>query len=89
VATKWPHLNQIRDPAVLRAELALVRERYKGVRLHAGIGCVTPNDEHQGRGPAIRYARGRTGAGPPPALACIASTVSLNRPSPLGALTAD
>jgi hypothetical protein len=26
-------------------------------RLHAGIGYVTPNDEHQGRGPAIRQAR--------------------------------
>jgi hypothetical protein len=35
----------------------VVRERYNGVRLHAGIGYVTPNDEHQGRGPAIRKAR--------------------------------
>jgi putative transposase len=42
---------------VLRAELALVRERYNGVRLHAGIGYVTPNDEHQGRGKQIRKAR--------------------------------
>jgi hypothetical protein len=42
---------------VLRVELALVRERYNGVRLHAGIGYVTPNDEHEGRGPAIRKAR--------------------------------
>jgi hypothetical protein len=41
----------------LRAELAVVRERYNGVRLHAGIGYVTPNDEHEGRGPAIRKAR--------------------------------
>jgi putative transposase len=57
IKAEWPHLNQIRDPAVLRAELALVRERYNGVRLHAGIGYVTPNDEHQGRGPAIRKAR--------------------------------
>jgi putative transposase len=57
VKAEWPHLNQIRDPAVLRAELALVRERYNGVRLHAGIGYVTPNDEHEGRGPAIRKAR--------------------------------
>jgi hypothetical protein len=57
VKAEWPHLNQIRDPAVLRAELALVRERYNRVRLHAGIGYVTPNDEHQGRGPAIRKAR--------------------------------
>jgi hypothetical protein len=56
VKAEWPHLKQIRDPAVLRAELALVRERYNGIRLHAGIGYVTPNDEHQGRGPAIRKA---------------------------------
>jgi putative transposase len=42
---------------VLRAELALVRERYNGVRLHAGIGYVTPNDEHEGRGEQIRKAR--------------------------------
>ncbi len=41
----------------MRAELAVVRERYNGVRLDAGIGYVTPNDEHEGRGPAIRKAR--------------------------------
>ena len=57
VKAEWPHLLAIRDPAVLRAELALVRERYNGVRLHAGIGSVTPNDEHEGRGLAIRKAR--------------------------------
>jgi putative transposase len=57
VKAEWPHLNAICDPATLRAELAVVRERYNGVRLHAGIGYVTPNDEHQGRGPAIRKAR--------------------------------
>ena len=57
VKAEWPHLLAIRDPAVLRAELAVVRERYNGVRLHAGIGYVTPNDEHEGRGPAIRKAR--------------------------------
>ena len=44
-------------PAVLRAELAVIRDHYNGVRLHAGIGYVTPNDEHEGRGPAIRKAR--------------------------------
>ena len=55
---EWPHLlTRSADPAVLRAELALVRERYNSVRLHAGIGYVTPDDEHQGRGPAIRKAR--------------------------------
>jgi len=57
VKAEWPHLTAIRDPAMLRAELAVVRERYNGVRLHAGIGYVTPNDEHEGRGPAIRKAR--------------------------------
>ena len=30
---------------------------HNGVRLHAGIGYVTPDDEHTGRGPAIRHAR--------------------------------
>jgi hypothetical protein len=27
---------------------------YNTVRLHAGIRYVTPDDEHEGRGPAIR-----------------------------------
>jgi hypothetical protein len=41
------------------------------MRLRAGIGYVTPNDEHEGRGPAIRKARqARTRAGSPPA-ACM------------------
>jgi len=57
IKAEWPHLLSIRDPAVLRAELAIVRAQYNGVRLHAGIGYVTPNDEHDGRGPAIRKAR--------------------------------
>ena len=57
VKAEWPHLLAIRDPAVLRAELAVVRRRYNGIRLHAGIGYVTPDDEHQGRGQAIRKAR--------------------------------
>ena len=52
-----PHLLAIRDPATLRAELAVVREHYNTVRLHAGIGYVTPDDEHQGRGEPIRKAR--------------------------------
>jgi transposase InsO family protein len=57
VKADWPHLDTITDPAVLRAELALVRHEYNTVRLHAGIGYVTPDDEHQGRGPKIRQAR--------------------------------
>ena len=55
--TEWPHLETIRDPGVLDAELARVRIEYNTVRLHAGIGYVPPADEHYGRGPAIRRAR--------------------------------
>ncbi len=51
-----PHLLSIRDPQSLRAELAVIRAHHNGVR-HAGIGYVTPNDEHEGRGQAIRKAR--------------------------------
>jgi transposase InsO family protein len=54
---EWPHLEIIRDPRALDAELARVRTEYNTVRLHAGIGYVTPDDEHHGRGPAIRRAR--------------------------------
>jgi putative transposase len=57
IKADWPHLDQIRDPPVLRAELAVVRHQYNTQRLHAGIGYVTPDDEHEGRGPAIRQAR--------------------------------
>ena len=53
----WPHLTGIRDPAVLDTELARVQVEYNTVRLHAGIGYVTPDDEHHARGPAIRRAR--------------------------------
>jgi len=53
----WPHLETIDDPAALDTELARVRVEYNTVRLHAGIGYVTPTDEHHGRGPAIRRAR--------------------------------
>lgn len=52
-----PYLNSITDPAVLRRELDLRREHYNTVRLHESIGYVTPNDEHHGRGEAIRKAR--------------------------------
>src|SRR5699024_6180892 len=52
-----PHLAAIEDPATLRAELALIREHYNTVRLHESIGYVTPEDEHAGRGDAIRQAR--------------------------------
>lgn len=54
---EWPHLLAITDPAVLRAELDVIRIEYNNRRLHSGIGYVTPEDEHTGRGPAIRQAR--------------------------------
>jgi len=57
VKGEWPHLLEIRDPAVLVAELDQVRREYNTVRLHAGIGYVTPDDEHEQRGDAIRKAR--------------------------------
>jgi transposase InsO family protein len=57
IKAEYPHLTKIRDPQTLRAELDIVREHYNNVRLHEGIGYVTPNDEHTGRGEAIRQAR--------------------------------
>jgi hypothetical protein len=54
---EYPHLLAIRDPATLRAELKIVRAHYNGVRLHQNIGYVTPNDEHERRGEAIRKQR--------------------------------
>ncbi|MGH3632191.1 MAG: integrase core domain-containing protein [Sciscionella sp.] len=52
-----PHLDTITDPADMRAELDARREHYNTIRLHEGIGYVTPEDEHYGRGETIRKAR--------------------------------
>jgi putative transposase len=57
VKYEHPHLLTITDPAVLAAELDRIRLHYNSVRLHEAIGYVTPHDEHQGRGDAIRAAR--------------------------------
>ncbi|MGH3456294.1 MAG: integrase core domain-containing protein [Nocardioidaceae bacterium] len=57
IKSEYPHLLAIADPATLRAELAVTRGHYNGVRLHQGIGYVTPDDEHEGRGEQIRQAR--------------------------------
>ena len=57
VKTEWPQLETIESTAALAAELDAIREQYNTVRLHAGIGYVTPDDEHQGRGPIIRHRR--------------------------------
>ena len=53
----WPHLERIHDPGQLEHELDRCRAEYNTVRLHAGIGYVTPDDEHHGRGEGIRAAR--------------------------------
>lgn len=55
--TEAPYLTKITDPAVLWHELEARRAFYNGVRLHASIGYITPDDEHEARGPAIRRAR--------------------------------
>lgn len=57
VKHEHPHLMTITDPAVLAAELERIRVHYNTVRLHESIGYVTPDDEHEGRGEAIRAAR--------------------------------
>jgi transposase InsO family protein len=57
VKGEWPHLEKIRDPYELEVELDAVRTAYNTVRLHAGIGYVTPDDEHTGHGDAVRTAR--------------------------------
>ncbi len=57
VKTEHPHLEKIRDPGELEAELDRIRSFYNTIRLHQGVGYVTPDDEHTGRGEAIRAAR--------------------------------
>jgi transposase InsO family protein len=57
VKGEWPHLEKIRDPGELATELERVRDEYNTVRLHAGIGYVTPDDEHHGRGEQLRQQR--------------------------------
>ena len=57
VKGEWPHLERIRDPGALELELDRIRSEYNTVRLHAGIAYVTPDDEHEGRGDALRQAR--------------------------------
>jgi transposase InsO family protein len=54
---EFPHLDLIADIDVLRAELEIRLAHYNGVRLHAGIGYVTPDQEHRGEGKAVRAAR--------------------------------
>ena len=51
-----PHLEKITDPGILESELDRLRVHYNAVRLHEGVGYVTPEDEHYGRWRAIRAA---------------------------------
>jgi transposase InsO family protein len=60
VKTEYPHLEKTKDPSELERELDRVQAFHNTVRLHQGLGYVTPEDEHTGRGEAIRAAR-RTG----------------------------
>ena len=53
-----PHLDKITDPGELERELDLRRVHYNTVRLHEGLGYATPDDEHHGRGPAVRPRAG-------------------------------
>jgi len=57
VKTEHPHLEKIADPGELERELDRIQPFYNTVRLHQGLGYVTPEDEHTGRGDAIRAAR--------------------------------
>lgn len=57
VKAEHPHLERITDRGELEAELDRIRPIYNTIRLHQGLGYVTPEDEHTGRGDAIRAAR--------------------------------
>jgi transposase InsO family protein len=57
VKTEFPHLDKIKDPGELEAELTRIRHFYNEIRLHQGVGYVTPEDEQHGRGAAVRAAR--------------------------------
>lgn len=57
IKTEEPHLEKITDPGTLVAELDQTRVKYNTIRLHASLGYVTPDDEHDGRGDTIRAAR--------------------------------
>ena len=64
IKSEWPHLCRIADPAVLAAELERVRRHYNTVRLHEGIGYVTPTTNTKAA--ATRSAPPAATASPPP-----------------------
>jgi hypothetical protein len=73
--------GNITDPTLLEAELARVRTEYNSVRLHEAIRYVTPDDEHQGRGEAIRQAAATASTAPGNAAS---TTIAEPAPTPAG-----
>ncbi|GGT38560.1 hypothetical protein ACFFV7_32270 [Nonomuraea spiralis] len=61
VKDNHPHLYMITAPYELEAESDAICTFFIGVRLHEGIGYVTPDDEYHGRGEAIRALPHRAG----------------------------
>jgi len=57
VKGQWPRLEAIGDPSELEAGLDRIHDEHNTIRLHAGIGYLIPDNEHTGRGEAIRQAR--------------------------------
>lgn len=57
VKGEHPHLDKITDPGELEAELERARTFHNETRLHQGLGYITPDDEHHGRGDALRAKR--------------------------------
>ena len=62
VKGEWPAPGEDHRPGDLAAELDRVRAEYNTVRLHAGIGYVTPDDEHEGRGDSDQEGPTTTGS---------------------------
>jgi transposase InsO family protein len=57
IKDEFPHLDKISNLGDLEVELDRIHLHYNTIRLHQGVGYVTPDDEHHGRGEAIRQAR--------------------------------
>ena len=75
IKTEWPHLEKITDPNTLRTELDNARLDYNTRRLHASLGYVTPDDEHQGEESASARPAKTASTGPAsPASPTIATT---------------
>ena len=75
----FPHPTAARPPPP-PPRLADVRRQYNTLRLHAGIGYVTPADEHDGHGPASAppaNADSDTPAG------TASSTIAYRKPKPI------